>query len=95
MMAWEGMNALRASRYVLVVVVREVDCLIGYWTEGILLDNSFTLSSIVLTILHDAMYDEELVDRFHTSEEEIEGEIQVITVEVLIWLMMVSKLLLR
>ena len=41
------------------------------------------------------MYDEELVDRFHTSEEEIEGEIQVITVEVLMWLMMVSKLLLR
>ena len=69
--------------------------MIGYWTEGILLDNSLTLSSIVLTILHDAMNDEELVDRFHTSEEEIEGEIQVITVEVLMWLMMVSKLLLR
>ena len=89
------MTALSASRYVLVVVVREVDCWIGYWIERMLLDNSFVVSRIVLTRLHVATYDEELVDMFHTSEEEIEEEIHVTAVEVLMWLMMVSNLLLR
>ena len=64
-------------------MVSDIVCWVGVVVNDIVLNESLILPRISLTSWHDSWYEEELVERFHLSDEEENslGEIQLMCLE--------------